>query len=144
MFNSRVGMAHTTKHANENQEVSHGTVILVPKEIETMTSNPQARLSIVAYRPKPGKEAELLDLSMEHVPYLRSIGLATDRPPVIARSSDGTVIEVFEWVEGGIEKAHHHPDLQKMWARYSAACDYVPLNSLPETSQIFANFIPVE
>lgn len=109
-----------------------------------MTTNPLARLSVVAYRPKPGMEAELMELSKEHVPYLRSIGLVTERPHVVALAGDGTVVEIFEWVEGGIEKAHHHPGLHGMWARYNAACDYVPLNTLTEAAQMFANFVPVD
>lgn len=107
-----------------------------------MTSNPAARLSIVAYKPKPGKEADLMDLTREHVPYLRSIGLATERPHTIATASDGTVIEIFEWVEGGVEKAHEHTGLRDLWMRYSSTCDFVKLNTLDESSQTFANFVP--
>jgi hypothetical protein len=47
-------------------------------------------------------------------------------------------------MEGGIEKAHHHPGLHEMWARYSAACDYVPLSTLAEAGQMFANFVPID
>lgn len=107
-----------------------------------MNTNPQARLSIVAYKPKPGKESELMTLTLEHVPYLRLMGLATSRPHVIATAEDGTVIEVFEWAEGGIEKAHAHPGLGKLWARYAAACDFVPLKTLDEAGMMFANFVP--
>jgi hypothetical protein len=109
-----------------------------------MTTNPLARLSIVAYKPKPGMEAELLALSKGHVPYLRSIGAASERPHVVALASDGTVVEVFEWLEGGLLKAHNHPGVQEMWARYSAACDYVPLNTLAEAEHQFANFVPID
>ena len=109
-----------------------------------MDMNPNARLSIVAYRPKPGKEQELMALTREHVPYLRNAGLATGRPHVIATASDGTVIEVFEWVEGGLARAHGHAGLRTMWERYAAACDYVPLNTLPETAMMFANFVPAD
>jgi len=109
-----------------------------------MTNNPNARLSIVAYRPKPGKEADLISLTQEHTPFLRSLGLATDREAVLARSADGTVIEVFEWVEGGIEKAHSHAGLMELWKRFAEACDFVPLNTLEECGMIFANFVPLE
>ena len=109
----------------------------------TTTAKNNATISIVAYRPKPGKTAELDALTREHVPYLQQQGLATDRTPVVAKAADGTVIEVFEWVPGGIEKAHHHEGLQALWARYFAACDYVPLKELPEAEQMFANFTPV-
>jgi hypothetical protein len=108
-----------------------------------MNYDPQVRLSIVAYKPKPGKESELMELAREHVPYLRSIGLVTERPHVIATAADGTIVEVFEWIAGGIEKAHAHAGLQEMWTRYSTVCDYVPLNTLAESSAMFANFTPV-
>jgi hypothetical protein len=106
-----------------------------------MNANPNARLSIVAYKPKPGKEAELMALTQQHVPYLRSIGLATPREHIIATAADGTVIEVFEWVEGGVEKAHQHAGLGGMWKRYAEACDFVPLKSLEEAGMMFANFV---
>jgi hypothetical protein len=108
-----------------------------------MNYNPQARISIVAYRPKPGKEADLLALSHEHVPYLRGLGLVTDRAPVIAIAGDGTIVEVFEWAEGGLDKAHQHPAVHALWARYAEACDYVPLNTLAEAGAIFAGFVPI-
>ncbi len=107
-----------------------------------MQPNPQARLSIVAYKPKPGKDAELMALTREHVPYLRSIGAATERPNIIATAADGTVVEVFEWAEGGLEKAHSHTGMSDLWTRYSAACDYVPLKTLQEAGMTFANFVP--
>jgi hypothetical protein len=56
---------------------------------------------IVAYRPRPGKEQELLQLTREHLPILRSEGLATDRPSYVMKSADGTIVEVFEWKSAG-------------------------------------------
>jgi hypothetical protein len=106
-------------------------------------TNPNARLSIVAYKAKPGKEAELMSLVGEHVPYLRSVGLATERPQIIATANDGTVVEVFEWAEGGLAKAHAHPGVGELWTRFSAACDFVPLKTLEEAGMMFANFVPV-
>ena len=108
-----------------------------------MTYDPSVRLSIVAYKPKPGKEAELMILAKEHVPFLQSIGLAADRPHMIATAADGIIVEVFEWVQGGIEKARSHPAVAELWQRYAEVCDYVPLNSLVESSHMFANFTPV-
>ena len=31
----------------------------------------------------------------------------------------------------------------RLWMRYNAACDYVPLNTLAESAQMFAGFVPV-
>ncbi len=105
-----------------------------------MMQNPNARLSIVSYKPKPGRDEELLALTREHVPYLRSIGCATERPHVIATAGDGTVVEVFEWTEDGLEKAHSHSGLMQLWTRFQELCDYVPLRTLDETGMMFANF----
>jgi hypothetical protein len=99
---------------------------------------------IVAYKPKPGKEADLLQLTREHVPLLRAEGLATDHPVTACQSRDGTVVEVFEWVAGGTERAHNNPAVIKLWQRYAAACDYVPLATLPESSTQFASFTPLD
>ncbi len=99
---------------------------------------------IVAYRPKPGKEDELLALTRDHVPELRRLGLATDRTPLAMRSKDGIIVEVFEWQDGAINAAHTHPDVLAMWERYGAVCHYVPLNELPEARDMFAQFEPIE
>lgn len=107
-----------------------------------MNANNTATLSIVAYRSKPGKEGDLDALTREHVPYLQQHGFATSRAPVIAKAADGTVVEVFEWLPGGIEKAHQDQGIHALWARYAEACDYVPLKELHEATQMFANFTP--
>jgi hypothetical protein len=41
---------------------------------------------IVAYRPKPGKETELLELVRSRVPTLRKENLVTGREPTIMRA----------------------------------------------------------
>jgi hypothetical protein len=109
-----------------------------------MQSESGQTLVIVAYKPKPGKEADLLQLTREHVPLLRAEGLATDHPVTACQAKDGTIVEVFEWAEGGIERAHKNPVVLKLWERYAAACDIVPLSSLPEASNMFASFTPLE
>jgi hypothetical protein len=99
---------------------------------------------IVAYKPRPGKEAELLQLTREHVPLLRSLGLATDHPVTACRAADGTIVEVFEWEAGALEEAHTNPVVGELWQRYFAVCEIVPLNTLAETAETFAGFTPVE
>ena len=101
-------------------------------------------VAVVAYKPKPGKEADLLQLTREHVPLLRAEGLATGRPVIACQAKDGTIVEVFEWTDGGVERAHTNPVVMKLWERYAAACDIVPLTSLPEASTTFASFTPLE
>jgi hypothetical protein len=99
---------------------------------------------IVAYRPKPGQDAALLDLLRDHVPFLRRLGLATNRQPLAMRGQDGVIVEVFEWAEGAVAKAHENPDVLALWGRYAAVCDYLPLRELPEASEMFATFAPID
>jgi quinol monooxygenase YgiN len=102
-------------------------------------------LVIVAYRPRPGKEALLLQLTKEHVPILREQGLATDRPAYAMRAADGTILEVFEWKsKAAIETAHTNPAVLKMWEKYAEACEYVPLAAVKESSDMFAGFEPID
>ena len=99
---------------------------------------------VAAYRPRPGREADLLALIRAHVPDLRAWGLATARPSLVMVGEGGVVVEVFEWVEGAIARAHEHPKVQAMWASYAEVCDYVPLRELPEAAQLFAQFAPLD
>jgi quinol monooxygenase YgiN len=100
---------------------------------------------IVAYRPKPGKDAQLLALMRTHVPILREQGLASDRPAYAMRAKDGTIIEVFEWKsQAAIDSAHTNAAVGKMWQSYGEVCDYVPLKDVKEASDMFAGFEPIE
>lgn len=81
---------------------------------------------IVAYRPKPGKENELVHLVRSRVPTLRKENLVTDRDPTIMRARDGTIVEVSEWKsQGAMDAAHKNPNLLAMWNKFFATCDCV-------------------
>ena len=100
---------------------------------------------IVAYRPKPGKEKELLELVRSRVPTLRKEDLVTDRVPTIMRAGDGTIIEVSEWKsQDAIDAAHKNPNVLAMWNKFFAVCECVPPNTLAEASEMFAGFEPIK
>ena len=99
---------------------------------------------VVAYKPKPGKDAELLALTREHHPILLAEGLVTERLPFVARAKDGTIVEVFEWLDGAVERAHENPAVLKLWSRYEQVCDYTPLAEVPESKDLFAGFEAVD
>ncbi len=100
---------------------------------------------IVAYRPKPGKEKETLELVRSRVPTLRKEGLVTDRAPTIVRARDGTIIEVSEWKSHeAIDAAHKNPIVLAMWNQFFEVCDCIPLNTLAEANDLFAGFEPIE
>ena len=43
-----------------------------------------------------------------------------------------------------IASAHDNPVVQALWARFALACDYVPLNTLGEAQDMFAEFEAVD
>jgi hypothetical protein len=98
---------------------------------------------IVAYRPKPGREAALAALVASHVANLRAWGLATDLPETTMRAGDGTLLEVFEWHEGATVKAHSDPRVLAMWGQFFEVCDIVGLRDVAETDELVATFAPV-
>jgi quinol monooxygenase YgiN len=99
------------------------------------------RFVIVAYKPKPGKEEALLAAVRKHVQVLRDEQFVTDRPAYVMRAGDGTLLEIFEWRSAeAIHQAHSSPAVMALWGEFGAVCDYMPLTSLPETSEMFAEF----
>jgi len=100
---------------------------------------------IACYKPKEGKQGTLLEIVRRHVPILRMQGLVTDRKPLVLRAKDGTILEVFEWrSRDAIDAAHRNTGVKELWARFADACDHVPLGSLSEATEMFAEFAPVE
>ena len=96
------------------------------------------------YKPHPGKDVELLKAVSGHSAVLRKYGLVTDRVPVICRSANGTIIEVFEWVDGLAHKrAHEHPEIAAIWELMAKIGDMPALGSLPECKESFPHFEPV-
>ncbi len=99
---------------------------------------------ISSYKPKPGKDAELLKVVRTHVPILRELGLATGREVQIMKASDGTIVEVFEWVSAdAIKKAHETPRVHEMWKEFEAVCEYESLSNLEESKHPFSEFTPL-
>lgn len=96
------------------------------------------------YKPHAGKDAELLSLVRRHYPTLRKYELATDRAPIVSRSANGTIIEVFEWVdEASHKRAHEHPEIAAIWERMAQIGGMPTLASLPECAETFPHFEPV-
>ncbi|MFM7784511.1 MAG: hypothetical protein ACKPE6_07705, partial [Gammaproteobacteria bacterium] len=102
------------------------------------------RVVIAAFRPKPGRADGLLQIVQRHHAVLVGQGLVTDRPRIVMRAADGTLIEVFEWRSAeAIEQAHADPTVQALWREFEAVCEYVPIGSVAEAGRMFSEFEPV-
>src|SRR5437016_14684679 len=92
---------------------------------------------IVAYRPKPGKENELLDLVRSRVPTLRKENLVTDRAPTIMRARGGPIVEVSEWeLPEATDRAHKNPNAPAMSNTFFAVCHCAPVDSLAARDRV--------
>ena len=99
---------------------------------------------ICAFRPKPGKEQDLLGVIRDHMPTLRSQNLVTDRMPIVGRAADGTIIEVFEWKhKEAVDEAHRNPVVRALWGRFDACSQYISLRDVAETTSPFPHFEPI-
>lgn len=102
-------------------------------------SKPQVVIAI--YRPKAGKTAELETLVKKHFATLNEYGLTTEHASFIGRSSDGSILEIFEWNSPeAAEKAHDHPAVAKIWEAMAQVCEFGKLKELPEINKPFPHF----
>jgi hypothetical protein len=98
-------------------------------------------LSFATYKPKPAQEEALMKLVERHLPKLRELGFATERENYIAKSQDGTIIEVFEWESmSAVNAAHQHPAISDIWEKMTLVADFLPINKLSEFNGPFADF----
>lgn len=101
-------------------------------------------ISVACYKPKTGCEAALAELVREHLPPLRAEGLVTDRVPVVMRTADGTIVEIFEWVsQEAIAGAHSNPVVLDLWKKFEAVCTYETPASISEFQNMFGHFQPI-
>ncbi|NRA66018.1 MAG: hypothetical protein HRU19_16135 [Pseudobacteriovorax sp.] len=103
----------------------------------------ESRIVIAMYKPHEGKDHALLKLVKEHLPTLQKLELATKRKATLCKSEDGTLLEIFEWVdEESSSQAHQHPVVAKIWEQMGQICDFQTLDKLAERGKPFPNFIP--
>ncbi len=99
------------------------------------------QISIAAFKAKPGKDADLLNVIDDRLPLLRRLGLATERAEIRCRSKDGVVITISEWTDqAAIDRAHKTPEVLALWGRFAACCEWVKLDSIAECRGDFATF----
>ena len=102
-----------------------------------------AKLWIALYKPHEGKDEALRKLISEHYPTLKRLELITDRPTIVAKSANGTYLEICEWQdEDSANKAHQHPDVARIWEAMGQIADFPGLASLDEAEKQFPHFEP--
>ena len=99
------------------------------------------RVIVAGYRPKPGFDCELEKLVRSHHSTLLAEGLATDRPSLILRSKNGTLIEIYEVTKSYTkENTARNPRVTGLWRLMDDICTYVPPGRLEEMQNLFPEF----
>lgn len=104
-----------------------------------------SRLVITCFKPKEGKDKELLEVIKDHMPVLRAEGLVTERKCYVMKSKTGFILEVFEWKsDDAVAQAHKNENVQKLWKRFEEVCEYKTLSDLEESKTMFPSFAPID
>ena len=83
---------------------------------------------ICHYRVRRGSEAAFEDLLARHWPTLKRLSLVTAEPSVSYRgleqdNGEPIYFEIFEWLDGAMERAHEHPEVMAIWEPMDQLCE---------------------
>ena len=83
---------------------------------------------ICHYRVSEGNEAAFETLLQQHWPALRRLELVSNDVPQHFKGKEqdnGMPIyyEIFDWVDGGMERAHEHPEVMAIWEPMDKLCE---------------------
>lgn len=90
----------------------------------------------VTYRPKKGKEEELLALVRKHGPALQSTGLIVGGEPAVyrahnKRTGETAFIEIFSWRdEQAAGLAHQTPEVMAVWEPMTPLLEHLEINAI--------------
>ncbi len=71
---------------------------------------------ICTYRVREGSQAAFETLLSKHWQTLHELGFVTgDESLVLRHHEESTYVEIFTWLDGGLDQAHRHPDVLAIW-----------------------------
>lgn len=103
------------------------------------------RILVVVYKPFRGKEEQVLDVIRHHLPVLREEGLATNRKPIVMRSADGSIVEIFEArLAEAIQQATYNTKIQELWMKVAKISEFTKPAEIPEFQTAFSQFESID
>ena len=83
---------------------------------------------ICQYRVKRGNEQKFETLLSRHWPTLHSLGLVTDQVSQHFKgeeqdNGEPIYFELFDWLDGAVERAHEHPQVMAIWEPMDQLCE---------------------
>ena len=104
-----------------------------------------SRLSVSAYRPRPGRSDELLPHLRHEVATLRARGHITNRPAPICLTDRGEYLVITEWATAtSVDEAHDDEVVLEVWARKEQLVDYIAPSDLDKSTVPFVSYDVLE
>jgi heme-degrading monooxygenase HmoA len=104
-----------------------------------------SRLSLSAYRPRPGREDEVVRHFRREVATLRARGHITSRPAPICRTARGEYLVVVEWAtETSVDDAHADDAVLEVWRAKEQLVEYLGPRELDGSDVPFVSYDVLE
>jgi hypothetical protein len=104
-----------------------------------------SRVSLSGYRPRPGREDELLPHLRQEVVTLRARGYITSRPAPICLTARGEYLVIAEWAtETSVDEAHQDDVILEIWRRKEQLVEYIAPADLDQSDVPFASYDVLE
>ena len=102
-------------------------------------------LALAGYRPRAGREDELVQVLREDVATFRARGHVTERPAPLVRTENGELLVVLEWSsEHAVDDAHADAEVMAVWERKAELAEYVAPRELAGSDVPFARWSLVD
>ncbi|HEY3164973.1 MAG TPA: hypothetical protein VGJ71_11465 [Candidatus Limnocylindrales bacterium] len=104
-----------------------------------------SRMSLSAYRPRPGRDDAVLPHLREEVAALRARGHITSRPAPICRTARGEYLVIAEWAtQTSVDDAHRDEAILEIWRRKEQLVEYLEPAELDGIDIPFASYDVIE
>ena len=104
-----------------------------------------SRLSLSAYRPRPGRSNEVRRHLRHEVATLRARGHITSRAAPICLTDSGDYLVITEWATAtSVDEAHDDEVVLEVWARKEQLVDYIAPSDLDKSTIPFVSYYVLE
>src|SRR6266550_3777969 len=106
---------------------------------------PTSRLSLSAYRPRPGHGDDVLPHLRHEIATLRARGHITSRPAPICLTPTGDYLVVAEWAtDTSVDDAHEDEVILELWRRKEQLVEYIAPADLDNSDVPFVSYDVLE
>jgi hypothetical protein len=104
-----------------------------------------SRISLSAYRARPGRRDDVLPHLRHEVATLRARGHITSRPAPICLTARGEYLVIAEWAtESSVDKAHEDEVILDVWRRKAQLVEYIAPCDLDKSAVPFVSYDVLE